>query len=575
LGGQALEPTPWPRRQRGPRGRVSAMPRWGYLRVSSDRGQASELPMSEGETPRSSQASCRSRLPLAAGLITAGLAACLAVFALRGVPLQASMEESLGMFRGSEEADKQQPQDSRSRGDEDHDVKVLTDSDKDDKATTTKLVAQEGDWSHGSKEWEVVYPGALNVRKEKDLAADVVSVKLAGTIVVGRQQGDWLALIREPGFMKMSLEGETFLKERTVSYAKLMTGSCGDSDLFPIYDANTCENAGFALGYFDTKVGVYHGSELKRPEGCYEFQGQLWLASNAAHIGRGAVGERKPICSSKPYPTTTTTTTTTSTTTSTRTTTRTTTSTTTWGFPSLFCIEVVRVKGYELPMVRAQQRARASIFTCDEYVVFSDGGVRRKIGVGPDGLQIMSIVIPQIKESMGNLHAAGVTTNSWLNTQTFLQVWDLTKKDGRFLHHDWTIKVDPDAVFFPERLRLKLKAHTYKDANLFFMNCDRFNPVAMYGSLEIFSRKALENYLAKQWKCRNELQWHGWGEDYFMSHCFDHIQVGRVYDFQLIGDKRCHYAPCSDTSKVVYHDYKTLPLWFQCWNMSRRSAGLI
>lgn len=288
-----------------------------------------------------------------------------------------------------------------------------------------------------------------------------------------------------------------------------------------------------------------------------------------------------PICASLAYPTTTstsTTTTTTSSTTSTTisttittTTTTTSTSTTTWGFPSFFCVEVTRSTGYELPLVKNQLTQRASIFGCEEYAVFSDGGSPQTVGIGPDGKEIRTTVIPPIKQVTGNLNKAGVTTNSWLNTETFLQVWDLCEKDGRYKKHDWVVKVDPDAVFFPDRLRRRMRPHTIKDSKLFVMNCARYNPVALYGSVEIFSRGAMDAYLAGKWNCRNKLPWHGWGEDFFMSHCMDMLGVGRIYDFDLLSDKRCVYRPCSDTSRVVYHDYKDAKLdgtWFKCWRES-------
>lgn len=300
------------------------------------------------------------------------------------------------------------------------------------------------------------------------------------------------------------------------------------------------------------------------------------------------MGEQKPVCSSRSYPTTNTTTATgttvtaTSTLTETDTTTitetvtftMTTTTSTTWGWPSLFCLSVVRTKGYEYPLVVEQQRRHVSIFQCDEYSVFSDGGDPMPIGIDPNGQSIMSIVIPAIKQKVGDLQK-GATTDSWLNTNTFLQVWDLAKKDGRFQRHDWTVKVDPDAVFFPARLRTSLLPHTVSGGNLYVMNCDKYTTVALYGSLEIFSQKALRTYVDEQWTCRNELPWHGWGEDFFMSHCMDRLGVGRLNDFSLIGDKRCHYAPCSDTTKTVYHDYKGKEPWFKCYDMSVQAEAAL
>jgi len=224
-------------------------------------------------------------------------------------------------------------------------------------------------------------------------------------------------------------------------------------------------------------------------------------------------------------------------------------------------------------MVKAQQRMGASIFSCDEYAVFSDGNIRQKIGVDGGGRVIRSFIIPQIKKkAMGNLHKKGVTTNYWLNTKTFLQVWTLLEeKDQRYKRHDWVVKVDPDAVFFPNRLCLKLKTHTFTGGNLFVMNCDKYHKIALYGSLEIFSLRAFDTYLKGTQSCQKDLPCHGWGEDYFMSHCMDMLKVGRLHDFTLIGDKRCHYAPCTDISKVVYHDYKNLTDWMKCWHDSNNS----
>jgi len=415
-----------------------------------------------------------------------------------------------------------------------------------------------GEEAEDNTEWEVLVI-KVYVHNGTNSSAQVIGEKLKGQVVIGKLVNGWIQLAHEPGYVPVTSGVSTLLKKRIVSYKKLVKGTCQDAGMFIIEDTRTCATAAFALGYFDTEVTAFRGNQ-KRPPGCYVHKGQVYVSDVEINRDNGADDEREPICSSKFYPTTTTTTTTTSSTTT----------TTTWGWPSLFCIEVVRTNGYELPLVKEQQKRRVSIFACDEYAVFSDGGKPQPVGEDPGGAEIMTIVIPPIKESIGNM-AAGATTNSWLNTKTFLQVWDLAKKDGRIEKHDWTVKVDPDAVFFPDRLRTHLASHTNKDANLYVMNCNRFAEVALYGSIEIFSKKALETYLAGQDSCRRTLPWQGWGEDFFMSHCMDMLRVGRVYDFGLLSDKRCFYSPCSDTSKVVYHDYKDASphgAWFQCYDQS-------
>lgn len=406
----------------------------------------------------------------------------------------------------------------------------------------------------GNEEWVVEEEAVLIMGNNNK----VLMRRTKGEVLVGRIDGDKLVLFHNEGSVELAA-----LRQRTVSYETISKGSCGDVGLSAVGDLATCLHAGMALGYF-SDAQEYSGPS-KRPEGCYILKGQIWLASNPANRHHGVVGDRLPICSSGGYATTTSTSTTTTTTTTTR--------TTTWLWPSLFCVEVTRAGGYEFPLVKEQLRQGASIFACDECAVFSDGGKPRLVGIGPNLKEIRTIVIPKIKQNMGHVDfAAGLTTNSWLNTATFLQVWELLKKDGRFQKHDWLIKVDPDAVFFPHRLRPHVRGHTYNGAAFYFLNCRRWEP-ALFGSIEIFSKEAMNRYLAGQWSCRKQLPWHGWGEDYFISHCMDMLGVGRIYDWTLLSDKRCYFAPCGDTSKVVFHDYKDARpdgKWFKCWRESIR-----
>jgi hypothetical protein len=377
----------------------------------------------------------------------------------------------------------------------------------------------------------------------------------------GQREGEWLTLAFEPGFVRIEVPGVIpFLRERSTTYSKISTGSCMNAGLYAIQDGDTCKAAAFALGYFDIEVNFYFGDE-PRPEGCYLHQNEVWLATNAANIGGVAEKDREPLCSSMPYVSTSTTTTSTSTSTSSTSTTSSTTTTTHWGSPSLFCFEVVRAYGFEPDLVRMQLKHRASIFGCDEYTVFSNGGV---VDLG-EGWKTALIPAPQVQ--MGNL-GAGQTTNSWLNTEIFMEAWQLVSYDGRFKKHDWTVKVDPDAVFFAERLRWNVRQHTPPGgAPFFYMNCNLYQ-IALYGSLEVFSRKAMIAYFNGKDRCKSTLNWHGWGEDMFMQKCMLMLGVGQVDDFSMIGDKRCHYAACWDKTKVAFHDFKSVPSWLDCWRQS-------
>jgi len=443
-----------------------------------------------------------------------------------------------------------------------------------------------------NSEWEVVYHGDdMKVRAEPTMEGEVIGVKPSGAIVVGEPLGSaqkdalgssqWLRLAHEPGYMRISLKAVgDMIRERRVTYAKVSRGTCADMGLYPIIDVATCEAAGFALGYFDTQVEAYHGNET-RPWGCHLHNGNLYVAEQVGDEELSVPGA-EPLCASEDYVTTTTTTTSSSTsttvttTTSTRTSSTSTTSTvtsttsTTWGWPSFFCYEVVRVDCYEAEMVRIQLERRVSIFECEHYTVFSNGGV---VALGEDW---NSTEIPTPEVSMGDL-SAGATTNSWLNTMIFIKAWEMVQWDGRYKLHEWTIKADPDAVFFPHRLRGRVAQHTPERGEdgerLFYVNCDLWEKVAMYGSLEIFSREALDHYYRNSGRCTDELEWQDWGEDFFMQRCMELLKVDPVPDFGMIGDSRCHPASCSDVSKVAFHDFKDVDGWFGCWSESMRSAG--
>lgn len=263
-----------------------------------------------------------------------------------------------------------------------------------------------------------------------------------------------------------------------------------------------------------------------------------------------------------------------STSTSTGTNTATSTSTTRWASPSFFCLTVVRAGGYEPDLVKAQYKQKVGIFACDEYAVFSNGGV---VQVGD--LQTQDLPVAPV--TMGNMNKVGTTTSSWLNTMIFMKMWDLVADSGKWWDHDWTVKVDPDAVFFPSRLRgyLGPQMASFGDAALYVGNCDRTwhnGPVRLklFGSLEIFNRNAIGSYKASNARCKAELPWQGWGEDFFMQQCLDLAGVHALNGTQYLADARCEFSPCTDPTKVAFHDFKTIPAWFDCWGQSEQSERL-
>mmetsp|Transcript_85765 Transcript_85765/g.188308 ORF Transcript_85765/g.188308 Transcript_85765/m.188308 type:complete len:462 (+) Transcript_85765:172-1557(+) len=262
----------------------------------------------------------------------------------------------------------------------------------------------------------------------------------------------------------------------------------------------------------------------------------------------------------------------------------TTTRTMTWPLPppSLFCVTVVRTEGYEPMLVQTQAQQEAGIFQCDAFRVYSHGS--QPLQLGPVATRPIA---DAGSATMGDLSVSGTTTSSWLNTLVFTKMWEELANDGEWWNHDWTVKVDPDAVFFPRRLQANLASRTpfggvrmagldsgIGSEPLYAGNCDRTwhgGParLKLFGSIEIFSRNAIGSYKAFGKSCLEKLPWKGWGEDYFMQSCMNMLGAKAFNGTSLLADERCHASPCSDTTKVTFHAFKTIPEWFSCWGTSK------
>lgn len=112
---------------------------------------------------------------------------------------------------------------------------------------------------------------------------------------------------------------------------------------------------------------------------------------------------------------------------------------------SLFCFSLMMPFGYEPALLEAQQSKGVSIFACDEYSVFSNM---------TDTLSSDSQLKAQVEILPASLAVSyGGRWNTALNTDIFNRVWLQIVKLGRYRFHDWSVKADPDCVFFPSRLK--------------------------------------------------------------------------------------------------------------------------
>jgi len=184
---------------------------------------------------------------------------------------------------------------------------------------------------------------------------------------------------------------------------------------------------------------------------------------------------------------------------------------------------------------------------------------------------------PSKRVKMGNLSD---NTKSWLNSPTFIGAWNIILESKVWIKSDFTVKADPDAVFFPRRLRSYLKFHSsFQHSRPFFsMNCNfgaNNEQEVLFGALEVFNRKSIKDFSKRATHCKDELPWlsHGWGKDRYIQECM--TQKIKASHFNMEGklqDNACGHAKqppkkygCDSNDAVAYHPYKMLGEWKQCY----------
>jgi len=289
--------------------------------------------------------------------------------------------------------------------------------------------------------------------------------------------------------------------------------------------------------------------------------------------------------------------------------------------PSLFCFALMLPFGYEPLLLRSQLDKGVGIFDCDEFVVFSNVTfVLSHKGVK----KVLTMPIP------GDLSV--VYGGKWmtaLNTDIFIRVWNAVSLLGRYQLHDWTVKADPDSVFFPSRLRelvrrspmssipapgnhsmrascgyckLDHQSNTTCTSRVQSLQrqgrscgaalakaaapppadcgCDcgdlacNVSASSMYlnnckfglhGPIEVVSREGVATYIANLHSCE-DIRKQPFGEDKYLRRCLERLGVRRVDQFSLLSELNCgQHPPDCTAASVAFHPFKKMAEYFDCW----------
>lgn len=239
--------------------------------------------------------------------------------------------------------------------------------------------------------------------------------------------------------------------------------------------------------------------------------------------------------------------------------------------PTLFCLIIMRAQGYEPPLVREQLKQCAGIFGCEEWTVLSDHET-----VLSDNRQ--PVIVSQKMET----RLSPVAGDSW-NAPQYLKVWETILHDGRYTRTEWVVKTDPDAVFFPNRLRAEVRRGAISYAPpVLFANCLASSDIGphngqsfLYGALEVISRGAIDMYFREFNTCARSITTERFEEE-FITKCmseYANVSLNRDLTLPLLQDWHCNGfvspSPCIADS-VAFHNFSGEELWFQCWDEATR-----
>lgn len=233
--------------------------------------------------------------------------------------------------------------------------------------------------------------------------------------------------------------------------------------------------------------------------------------------------------------------------------------------------------GDEPGLLEAQAKAGLSIFGCDAFEVFGDSLLSDRFNV--------TVLQGPLTSRKGRF-------NSYLNAPALGQVWDKIFADGRYLHFDWTVKVDADAVLFPDRARRVLSTACNEDpCEALAMNDCGFvwGPATdlVPGPIQALSRAAAKKFAQNVSTCRKHINMSALEEDIFLSDCLDYLRIGFGSPVGFVKNNDCDagldampifrkvkrfyertrmstFFTC-DCCFAAFHPFKTTDEWVWCW----------
>jgi len=249
-------------------------------------------------------------------------------------------------------------------------------------------------------------------------------------------------------------------------------------------------------------------------------------------------------------------------------------------FAALHCIVLFRAFTYEQELLELQYSRNAGVFSCDSYALYSNQLVEIKPGV------VTRRVSSAMMAEMGGMFITA------LNLGIFLALYRQVILDAEFMSASWIVKVDPDTVWSPQRLRPVLKEMSWgvMGDGIYLNNCHD----GLHGPIEIFSSSAFYALGENAKSCADHMdkeectehcegvwsqtkvcngpctQW--WGEDIWADQCLHRFtKAKRVLIKTVLQEAHCKphipdWSSCDDPNTVAFHPFKSPEEFENCLN---------
>jgi hypothetical protein len=223
-------------------------------------------------------------------------------------------------------------------------------------------------------------------------------------------------------------------------------------------------------------------------------------------------------------------------------------------------------------LVALQYSKQASIFACDEYMVFAADDEKP---VAP-GVWPVQLAEPEGQTGGGSWARSGgkEVDDRMVVLNVKLLFWRLLVQSNRYRFHDWTVKVDPQTVFIPGRFRIRIRHHDDPPTGTSVPTCEGRPSHA----LEVLSQKAVDTWSMGWERCVDFFAPQASAvqsrEEVLVDQCLGILQVKRDTDAYLLSSPDCMQtlptssARCSNVSFAAYHAFGTEESYRQCLQQS-------